>query len=201
MGNKNPKEAVVLSEINQAELRRAKAVMRDPVFMDWVQKFREKYIVNGFLIPVYMSGGRMFIAELRVKQFGDYILPWEMYDRVFYENPKAWIRAEDTWFWTYLMLGQKILIPKMGIPEKYKVRGMPAKGIAREIRVIAKQLKLSDSDGGGILRSPQDWRTITWQRPNLLLSGPKGTTAIWNLITFRLRHDGSTNFTCILNKN
>jgi hypothetical protein len=145
-----------LLEINEAERRRAATVMRNPVFTDWVRTFRQKFIVNGFLKPVYSVDGRFSIADLRIKQFGNYILPWERQGEVFHDRPKAWIRAEDTWFWWYLTDGQEIIPSRVGLPEKYKIEGIPANLVWQEIASISKQLNLLGEGGGGILTAPHD---------------------------------------------
>jgi hypothetical protein len=155
----NKKQAqlsVILDEINGFEQKRATAVMQNPAFMDWVREFRRKFIVQGFLNPVYTVGGRFSIADARVAKFGDYILPSQMYGKVFQEGPKAWIRAEDIWFWLYLTAGQEIIVSDTAIPEQYQIPGIPAGLVWREIVAITQQLDLFGGAGGGILFAAQD---------------------------------------------
>ena len=60
--------------------------MADALFEKRVNDIRQKYIVDGFLMPVYARDGRYARFKLRVGKFGNYILPAEMQGTVFFEG-------------------------------------------------------------------------------------------------------------------
>ena len=66
-----------VSEIIETEQKRAKKLVKDAVFRKWAADFRQKYIVDGFVIPFYSRDGRYARSQQRVSKFGNYIMPWE----------------------------------------------------------------------------------------------------------------------------
>ena len=148
--------AEAISEIVKTEQKRAKKLMGNPIFRDWVRSFRETYIVNGFLMPLYARDGMYSRPKRRVSEFGEYILPWDMYGKEFHEGPQGWVRNEAMWFWSYLTDGQEIISSNISIPEVLSIDGIPADLIWQQIVSIAKELQVFGETGGGILVQPKD---------------------------------------------
>lgn len=146
----------VVSEISRTEQRRAKELAGNPIFNDWVRSFRERYIVNGFLSPLYNRDGRYSRPKNRVSKFGNYILTEEMVGKEFQKNERGWVKSEDMWFWFYLTDGQEIINPEVPLYGMFNIDGIPAMLIWPEIVEVAKELQLFGETGGGILEHPDD---------------------------------------------
>ena len=82
----------IVSEIIGAEQRRGEQLAGNPIFKDWVESFRKKYIVNGFLSLIYASDGRYSRPKNRVSKFGNYILTEEMEGKEFQEDLQGWVK-------------------------------------------------------------------------------------------------------------
>ena len=67
-----------VSEVLEAEQKRARGIAENPVLKDWVQSFRQKYIVSGYLSLLYNRDGRSSRPRNRVSKFGNYILTEEI---------------------------------------------------------------------------------------------------------------------------
>ncbi len=145
-----------LSEIIQAEQERARRIAEDNTLIDWVQAFRQKYIVNGLLMPLYARDGRYSGSRRRVNDFGNYIMPWELQGIVFHEVSPGWIRNEDGCFWSYLTSGQEIIRSDIPIPDMLKIDGTPAGLVWQEIVAITKELNVFGETGGGIIIPPHN---------------------------------------------
>ena len=150
-----------VSAIIESEQAHAGKIMNNEFLRDWLQAFRKKYIVDGFLTPFYARDGRYSRPRLRVSEFGNYILPWEAQEKIFHEVSPGWIRNEDTWFWFYLTDGQEIISSGISIPDILKIDGVPADFIWQEIVAVIKQLKLFREDGGGVTLLPH-WIDENW---------------------------------------
>lgn len=146
----------IVSEISEVERRRAEELTGNPIFNDWVQSFREKYIVKGFLSLIYAGDGRYSRPKNRVSKFGNYILTEEMAGIEFQEHTRGWVKNEEMWFWFYLTDGQEIISPKIPSPEVFVIDGIPATLIWPEIVALAKELQLFGETGGGIIEHPDD---------------------------------------------
>jgi len=152
--DKQLSEAV--SGIIIAEQKRAKGLAEDPIFRDWVQSFRERYIVHGFLMPLYSRDGRYSRSKRRVSKFGNYILNEEMLGNEFQEDLQGWVKNEEMWFWPYLTDGQEIIRANISIPDMLTVDGAPADLVWQQIVSLAKELHVFGENGGGILVHPND---------------------------------------------
>jgi hypothetical protein len=155
------KVPIIIAQIAEAEKRRAKRVMNDPAFQNRVAQIRQKYIVDGFLIPVYWSGGRLSHSKLRVSRYGNYILSSEMQGTEFLEGRPSWIRNEYTWFWIYLKEGQEVVSSNILLPEQYKIDGIPANLVWPEIIGLLKDLHIYGEEGGGAITLANDFDTNT----------------------------------------
>jgi hypothetical protein len=153
--NKN-RVPIVVTEIIEAEMRRAKRVMADPVLGNRVGAIRQKYIVDGFLMPVYGRDGRYTRSKIRVSQFGNFILPEKTQGTVFFAGKQGWIRNEPIWFWEYLKEGQEVVSSDIELGDKYGINGIPANLIWPEIVDLVKVLHLDREAGGGILFPTND---------------------------------------------
>lgn len=145
-----------VSEIIKTEQKRAKELTENPIFRDWVQSFRERYIVNGFLTPLYARDGRYSRSRRRVSELRNYILSWEMQGKEFQEGLQGWVKNEEMWFWSYLTDAQEIISSNISIPEVLSIDGVPAGLVWQEIVSLAKELQLFGETGGGILANPND---------------------------------------------
>lgn len=149
----------VVSEIIEAEKRRAEKMALTPLLSEWVTAFRHKYIANGFLTPFYVWDGRYSRPRQRIEHFGDFILPYEMAGTVFHQGAAhGWIHQESMWFWEYLVSGQEIIFsrPLSALPDAIMIDGAPADTVWRELVQITTRLGFFGEDGGGILLSPRD---------------------------------------------
>ena len=154
--NTSEKQARIIREITRAERSRARKLAGDSELTKWVGDLRQKYIVNGFLVPLYARDGLYSILSRRLTKFGSYILPWEDNGKIFAERSPGWIRNEEMWFWLYLTEGQEIISSPISIPDALKIAGIPAHPIWQDIIKGLKTFHLSGEDGGGIVLSP-DW--------------------------------------------
>jgi hypothetical protein len=144
----------VTLEIIKSEQKRAKKITGDPGLKKWVEGFREKFIVNDFLAPIYARDGLYSRVKLRVSKFGNYILPWEAQGKAFHKASQGWIRNEESWFWLYLTDGQEIISSRISIPDVLTIGGIPAYPIWQEIVTVVKNLQLFGEDGGGLILFP-----------------------------------------------
>lgn len=154
-----------VSEIIKTEQKRAKELTENPIFRDWVQSFRERYIVNGFLTPLYARDGRYSRSRRRVSELGNYILPWEMQGKEFQEGLQGWVKNEEMWFWSYLTDDQEVISSNISIPEVFSIDAVPADLVWQEIVSLAKELQLFGETGGGILVNPNDMDENYLARP------------------------------------
>ena len=149
----------LLSEIRVAEERRATKLQSETQLSKWVKDFRKKYIVDGFLTPLYAWDGMYSRPRKRVDEFGDFILPYETVGKVFYEGaPRGWIRQESLWFWEYLISGQQVIYSKeiTKLPDHIRLDDMPAENVWHEIVQFTTNLGYYGEEGGGVLLSSQD---------------------------------------------
>ena len=72
------KAAETIKEIDVAEQKRAKKLAPNPLLLEWVKDFWHKYIVTGFLMPLYSWNNRYSRTRERIKHFSDSILPYDM---------------------------------------------------------------------------------------------------------------------------
>jgi len=149
----------LLPEIRAAERQRAAKLQNKTQLSDWVKSFRKKYIVDGFLFPLYAWDGTYSRPRKRSSEFGDFIMPYEMVGEVFYkEDRRGWIRQESLWFWQYLIYGQQIIYSReiSKSPPPIVLEDTPAVAANQELVQITTELGYSGEEGGGILPSPPD---------------------------------------------
>jgi hypothetical protein len=96
----------LISEINHMEEKKGEDLKGNPEFLDWVRKFRKKYLVDGFLMPFYARNADFSIAKERVSQNGDYILPLKKKGQLVRKTANERIHNENSWFWSYLRESQ-----------------------------------------------------------------------------------------------
>lgn len=151
----------VVRELIEAEARRARKLTRSAAFARWVAVFRRRYIVNGFLAPLYARDGRYSRPGLRVSTFGDYILPSEAQGKMCHDVSPGWVRNEEAWFWSYLADGQEVMSSRIPIPDVLKIDGVPADSVWPEIMAITQSLGLYQEHGGGFILLPE-WVDEGW---------------------------------------
>jgi len=158
MKSNQKNKAELIHQINETEKKRALKITDSAYFREWLKAFRKKHIVGGFLYPLYTRDNEYSRGICRVEEFGDFVLPEEMYGTRFYEGPQSWIRNEYTIFWLYLTDVLEIIYlrePHL-IPDESKLDKIPAESIWEEISVIATELGLFGEQGGGIYLSDQE---------------------------------------------
>jgi hypothetical protein len=146
----------IIYEITSAEHKRARKLADDSEFIRWVGDLRQKYIVKGFLMPLYARDGLYSRSTKRVDKLGNYILRCEESGEKIAETSKGWIHNEEMWFWWYLTEGQEIVSSTISIPDALKVEGSPANSIWQDIIEGSRIFHLFGEDGGGIAQST-DW--------------------------------------------
>jgi hypothetical protein len=115
----------IIYEITSAEHKRARKLACDSEFIKWVQDLREKYIVKGFLMPLYARDGLYSRSTKRVDKLGNHILRWEESGKKIAETSEGWIHNEEMWFWWYLTEGQEIISSPIKIPDALKIDAIP----------------------------------------------------------------------------
>lgn len=149
----------LLSEIRVAEERRANKLQGETQLSEWVKHFRQKYIIDGFLRPLYAWDGAYSRPHKRIIGFGDFILPYEMVGKVFDEDAsRGWVCQESLWFWEYLISGQEIIFSRelSKLPLHMRLHDIPADNVWREIVQVITNLGYCGEEGGGILLPPRD---------------------------------------------
>jgi hypothetical protein len=146
-----------IAEIRLTEERRAQTAREDVRLEQWVKQLRQKYIVNGFLMPFYAWDEKYSRPRKRIKEFGDFILHCDTAGKVFDAGtPRGWIGQEDMWFWDYLIGGQEAIFnrPRSTLLESCRVTGIPADHVWNMLVNFAGQMGLFGEKGGGLLISP-----------------------------------------------
>lgn len=158
MKSNQKNKAELIHQINETEKKRALKITDSAHFREWLKAFREKHIVRRFLYPLYTRDNEYSRGTCRVEEFGDFVLPEEMYGTRFYEGPQSWIRNEYAIFWLYLTDALEIIYlrePHL-IPDESKLDKIPAESIWEELSVITTGLGLFGEQGGGIYLSDQE---------------------------------------------
>jgi hypothetical protein len=153
--NKN-KVPVVVDDIIEVEKKRAQRFMADALFGKRVNEIRQKYIVDGFLMPLYAHDGRYARFRRRVNQFGNYIVPEEKQGTAFFEGGQGRLINELMWFWIYLREGQEVISPDIELVKQYRINGIPSNLVWPEIVALLKELHLYGEAGGGMVIPAND---------------------------------------------
>lgn len=144
----------IVTEIIRAEQKRAQKLIDDYEFKRWLTSFRQKYLINGFLLHLYGHDRDYSQSSYRVRKLGTHVLSEEAQDKIIDGDSQSWLRREETWFWAYLDYGQEILESVGPIPAQYKMYSNPAILIWQEITAILKKFQLFGENNGGIIFSP-----------------------------------------------
>jgi len=154
-----PEQNTEIAEIRLAEERRAQKARKDDSLAQWVKQLRKNYIADGFLMPFYAWNGGYSRPRQRTKEFGDFILPYDIVGKVFHTGaPGGWILQEAMWFWEYLIHGQEAIFaqPMSSFADPLRIKGMPAKQVWGILADSARQMGLFGETGGGMIMSPDD---------------------------------------------
>jgi hypothetical protein len=161
-------EAALLGEIKDAEERRASALEANPELEAWTKRVRQKFVVNGFLMPFYSWDGRRSRSLKRIQELGNYILPDEFVGHVFYKEAEhSWVLQESMWFWEYLSYGQEAILRggPSSLPQECKIEGIPAHAIWKDLTELCSNLHCHGEEGGGLILVPNmantEWLTGT----------------------------------------
>jgi len=140
-----------IEEIQILEQTRATELMNELRNRNWVNDFRETYIVRGFLMPVYSPDSLSF--HTRIGSFGKHILADAYYGQALVLKDETVIRNENAIFWKYMIWGQEVFDfdEKLEPFEKIiRIEGVPSESIWRETNEITTKLGLSGEKGGGV---------------------------------------------------
>ncbi|MFC1946689.1 hypothetical protein ACFLXY_02075 [Chloroflexota bacterium] len=143
---------VFIEEIKTLEKTRAEDLFNRLVDSKVILDFRERFIVRGFLMPLYSFGTPSFTT--RIGSFGKYILPDTYYGRQLSRKDRSRIINENLVFWRYLIEGQEILCVDENSASFMKIEGQPAIPVWRMINDITKQLDFLGEMGGGVFLDP-----------------------------------------------
>jgi len=145
-------ENALIGQLHSAESKRAASLMSNSDFEPMIQRIRQKYIENGFLMPVYAWDGSWGRSSWRIKKFGNYVLGQDLVGKNFYAGQQGWIRNEPVWFWHYLIDGQIwSQVENKSFPEHLKIEGMPALLLWDELSTLIRDVGLFGESGGGVL--------------------------------------------------
>ena len=147
-----------LRQLEIVERRHAARVMREliePPFATKVKDFRQKYIVSGFLYPLYSWDKRYSRPLHRIERLGDFVQSREMAGELFGERGREWVVQEEYWFSEYLIYGQNAILayPSHQPPSAHIIEGALARIAWQQIYSLLKKLNLHGLAGGGIYSS------------------------------------------------
>jgi hypothetical protein len=85
-------------------------------------------------------------------------MPEDKVGELFDKELNYWIHNEPMWFWRYLTDGQQIVWsgPESGLSDHFKVEGMPAEPMWKDISIMVREMGLSGEAGGGIFECVTD---------------------------------------------
>ena len=163
----------ILTEIAAKEEESGKTLMENQLFADWVMKFRKKFIVDKFLLPLYSQEGVYSVCMYRINRFGYYVMNSDMQGTTIQKITNTHIHNEELWFWEYLISGQLIDDNSEDSVKRNKQENIAGQAVWKEVWSILSELDLADERGGGLMFGENDLTLL-----NSLARVPSDTTSI-----------------------